>query len=219
MRGPMILVTAVLAVVAPTTSQADNWGVGAKINTLGFGVEIARPFTPLFTARFGLNMLDYSYSGTESEVDYDFDARLRSASFALDWHPIATGFRLSGGVLYNGNQVDGLGTSLTDYIIGGISFPADEVGNLTGNVQFEDFSPFFGIGWDQKLDPLGKFRLLIDFGVVYQGEPQVSLTADGPISSVPTFQQALAQEQAELQEELSVYKWYPAIGLGFRYSF
>ena len=64
-----------------------------------------------------------------------------------------------------------------------------------------------------------KVGLNLDFGVLWQGDPQVSLFADGPIASDPGFQANLEEERNQLLDEVSDYKAWPVLSLGFVYNF
>ena len=59
----------------------------------------------------------------------------------------------------------------------------------------------------------------IDIGVLWQGEPDVTLTSDGLAANDPQFQSALEAERQELQDEVKDYKAWPVATLGFVYNF
>jgi hypothetical protein len=58
-----------------------------------------------------------------------------------------------------------------------------------------------------------------DLGVLLQGEPNVDLEATGPISTDPTFQSNLAQEEAAAEDDVKDFDVYPVIALGMSYRF
>ena len=66
---------------------------------------------------------------------------------------------------------------------------------------------------------LNRVGLNLDFGVLWQGEPDVTLTADGVIADDPLFQLALEQERQDIAEEVSDYKAWPVVSLGFVVNF
>lgn len=47
----------------------------------------------------------------------------------------------------------------------------------------------------------------------------VRLSSDGPISTDPTFQQNLAIEESNLQNDLDNFEIYPVVALGVSYRF
>jgi len=55
--------------------------------------------------------------------------------------------------------------------------------------------------------------------VLWQGEPDVTLDASGLLSLDPGFQAALEAERLELEDDMSDFKAWPVISLGFVYKF
>ncbi len=68
------------------------------------------------------------------------------------------------------------------------------------------------------MDRLG---LSLDFGVLWQGEPTVTMTSDGALALIndPGFMQDLEDERLELEDELKDLKAYPVISIGFTFNF
>jgi hypothetical protein len=108
------------------------------------------------------------------------------------------------------------------YEIGGIPYPADQVGTLRSGATFEDFAPYLGAGFD--FNVFGRVGLALDFGVLWQGEPIVDLTADGPLATDPSpagdlFRSSLETERQELESEVEDFKAYPVVSIGFNFNF
>jgi hypothetical protein len=59
----------------------------------------------------------------------------------------------------------------------------------------------------------------VDFGVLWQGDPIVTLTADGALNTNLGFQTALEAERQEIEEDLSDSKAYPVLQIGIVYNF
>jgi len=203
-KGIKIAILACFFVVMVTTmARSEGVSLGIKGGTLGIGPEIGFRFTKFLGARIGFNYLPISYSSTKADIDYDFDLNLQSISGILDFHPFKNAFRVSGGVFYNGNNLDASGKdSSGSYKIGGQTYPAVLVGNLDGKIDFNDSSPYCGIGFDTTFGKEKDFGLMLELGVLFQGSPKVSLTADGPISGNPLFQKNLAEEEEKLKNKL-----------------
>jgi hypothetical protein len=68
---------------------------------------VAKGFTPNFGVRAGFNYFSYGYDATESDVSYDLELELKNFAILADWHPFEGAFRLSGGILINGNGLTG----------------------------------------------------------------------------------------------------------------
>lgn len=217
MKKIMIIPT-ILILFFSGICYAQGISFAVKGSTLGAGLEMNSPVSETIGLRIGLNYFPYSYSGTEDDIDYNFDLTLMSASLILDWHPFKGSFRLSGGALYNGNKIDADARSSATYEIGDTTYPGDAVGILTGNINFNDVAPYVGFGWDTSFGKKG-LGFIFDIGVLYQGSPSVSLSANGPISNDPTFKENLSKEEDNLEDELKDYQFYPVVAIGIGYRF
>jgi hypothetical protein len=91
------------------------------------------------------------------------------------------------------------------------------VGTLSSDTSWNSTSPYVGAGFDFEL--FGKVGLTFDFGVLWQGDPTVSLSSDGTLSGLQSFLDDLATERAELANEVAVFKAYPVLSLGFNFNF
>ena len=200
---------------------ASPVAAGAKVSTLGVGADLSLQMAPSLNARLGIQGFSYDTDGTESGVDYDIDLKLFSGLITADWFPFQNGFRLSAGLLANGNEIDmkGRPRAGATYDINGISYDATNVGSLHGNADFNSVAPYLGIGWGNPFSSGGNWSFNCDLGVVFQGSPDISLTADGPFASDPVFQANLEAERRDLENELDDYKYYPVISLGVTYRF
>ena len=59
----------------------------------------------------------------------------------------------------------------------------------------------------------------LDFGVLWQGSPRVEIASDDFLSGNPTFEASLEAERQELEDNLSDYKIWPVVSLGFVVNF
>ena len=202
-----------------TASFGQDTFIGLKAGLLGPGLEIERSFTDTISIRAGINYFDYDYDGTEDDIDYDFELQLMTFSVFLDWHPFKGSFRLTGGVMYNGNELDAKAKSATTFDIGDNTYPGNQVGTLTGEIDFNDFAPYVGLGWNTAFGKDGHWGFTFELGVMFQGSPTANLSATGPIASDPGFQADLAKEENNLQDDLDNFEYYPVISIGFNYRF
>ncbi|MDH5502022.1 MAG: hypothetical protein OEY72_13070, partial [Gammaproteobacteria bacterium] len=76
---------------------------------------------------------------------------------------------------------------------------------------------YLGAGFDFSL--FNKVGMTLDFGVLWQGDPQVTLTSDGTLANNPTFQSQLEIERSELEDDFDALKAYPVVSLGFNFRF
>jgi hypothetical protein len=218
----VVLIGAFLVLVIGSVAYADSgrFAVSAKpISTLGLGVEGTAQILPKLNARLGMNYFPYTYSAEQDDVDYDIDLNLFSGSALLDWHPFAGVFRISAGLVLNGNKLDMEARPKEPVEIGDIEYDPADVGTLSGEIDFNSVAPYVGIGWGNAVGKDKRWGFVCDLGVVFQGSPDVSLAASGPIASDPTFQEELAREEENLQDDLDVFKYYPVISFGISYKF
>ena len=202
-----------------SASYAQGIAVSGRISTLGLGIEVTKSLTETINARVGGNYFSFSSDGTVDEIDYERDINLLSALVSADWFPFEGGFRMSGGLLFNGNGLDSTAKPAVEFNIGGIVYPSVQVGTLTGEMSFREFAPYLGVGWGNAVGEDKKFGFVFDLGIVFQGSPDVDLSASGLIALDPTFQRDLAEEEKNLEKEYEDFKYYPIISFGNTYQF
>lgn len=211
--GTLLLVMS----AAPAALAGNDFGIGVKAGTLGLGVEGTWRPVPYVDFRVGANNYDYDDSGSQAGVNYDatlsLDTLYATANFRFPLSP----FRVTAGVFSNGNELNLLSDDSLTFEIGGTTYTSAEVGTLAGTTSFSDTAPYVGVGYDFSL--FGKVGLNLDLGLLWQGDPEVSLTADGLLANDPQFQAALETEREELLDEVKDFKAWPVITLGFVFNF
>ncbi len=220
MKKRLLVGCAVPAMICCATPvfAADDFGVSVKAGSLGAGAELSRAFSDKFSIGLGVNSYNYKTAKTESNVDYDMKFELQSVSLLASYHPFGGVFRLTGGALYNNNELklDGKPTAGSTYNINGVTYTAAQVGTLTGALTFNKTAPYLGIGWGNR--PGGKLGLTADIGVLYQGAPSLTLTATGALSN-PALASDLEQERKSAESDLGNFKWYPVVSVGVYFRF
>jgi len=222
----------------------SKYAVGVKVGTLGLGLDISRSITDKLNLRFNINGATYSDTGTESDVEYDYDLDMITAGLLLDYYPMESEFRLSAGAYYNGNEfaLTGKPTTAGTFDINGVTYTTADLGSLKGTVDFDEFAPYIGIGWGNSTKKAG-WGFSVDVGLMYHGEPNVDLTAvkgsavttaeDAFKIANPTATQAqidaasgwdvieanVQAEESDLINELNDYKIYPVVSFGVTYTF
>lgn len=209
----------VLAIAFTGVASADDsqWGVGVKAGTLGLGLEARWSGLPWIDFRIGANGYTYEDDGRQANVLYDADLELETIYLTGNFHFPLSPFRFTVGAMSNGNEFNMVSSEPGDFNIGGDFYTGAEVGTLASTTSFESVAPYVGLGFDFEL--FGKAGLNFDLGVLWQGEPEVSLTADGSLFDDPTFMASLENERLELEEDMSDFKAYPVISLSFVYNF
>jgi hypothetical protein len=199
-------------------AHAEGHAIAAKAGFLGLGVEYAYSFHERFGVRVGWNGSKLGFDAEESGIRYDFDLVWDSLSVAFDFHPTRGPLRVSGGVLRNDNRLEAVARTSDGYTIGGTTYAPDEIGTLSGRVEFDDTAPFVGVGWDWSRQRQ-RFGVSFDIGVVKQGAPRVALSADGAIAGDPAFSSDIAAEQAELEQSLDDFDVLPYASFGIVFRF
>jgi hypothetical protein len=214
---------AAFALLAGGTAAAD-FGVGVKAGTLGIGVEGRwDPPVPWFDVRVGMNRYDYDNDSDYAGIDYNATLELDSYYLTGNFKFPLSPFRLTIGAVSNGNelQMQSADTGGLDMNIGGGTFPAANVGVLRSTTAFDSMAPYAGVGFD--FEVFGKAGINLDFGVLWQGEPTVTLEATNWANLSPAEQAllgpALDVERADLEDDISDFKAWPVISLAFVYNF
>lgn len=190
---------------------------GIKAGTLGIGIGGEYRVNESFGLGLGANYFKYDFDFTADDIDYDAELTLASATVLAHYYPGKGRFRITGGLAFNGNEIDAQSKPEIDVEIGDTTYPGVRAGTIDGNVDFRTVAPYLGLGWGPS--PEKRWGVTFDVGVLFQGSPKVDLTASGAISLLPGFQEDLAQEEQKVQDELEGFQYYPIIGLGVYYRF
>ena len=218
----IILITGLtlLTTVSKFYAQGSDYHLGfriaPRISTLGAGLEVAKGFTPNFGVRAGFNYFTYGYDATESDVSYDLDLELKNFAILADWHPFEGVFRLSGGILLNGNGLTGLAKPTAPVAIGNADYDLTSV-NL--DISYNSVAPYFGLGWDTTFGDDDNWGFAFDLGLIYSGSPDATLNVSGPDEANPLLADDLNRERQELQNDLDTLKWWPVVSAGLVYQF
>jgi hypothetical protein len=205
---------AAFALLASGSAAAD-FGVGVKAGTLGIGLEGRwDPPVPWFDLRVGLNQYDYADNGDYAGINYDATLALDNYYLTANLKFPVSPFRFTVGAFSNGNEMQLQSTET----LGGIRGNAVGLESVTS---FDSTAPYAGFGFDFEL--FGKAGLNLDFGVLWQGDPAVTLlptnwdSLSGPEQAL--LQPLLDAERAQLEDEMSDLKAWPVISVAFVYNF
>ena len=216
----VVLATALL--LGGNAMADDNLWFGVKAGTLGIGLEASWRALPWFDIGIGANLYDYEDSGSQAGINYDatlaLDTFYATASFRFPLSP----FRMTVGAYSNGNEIELVSQPMGSYEIGDIPYSPDDVGTLRSTSSFDDFAPYLGAGFDFEL--VGRLGISFDFGVLWQGDPIVTLTSDGNLAADPgpfgdEFRAALELERQQLESEVEDLKAYAVVSIGFHFNF
>ena len=185
----------------------------------------------MVTERFGLrasfNGSGRSYDSDEPATRFDGKFPFGTGFLLADWHPYANGFRLSGGLAFNDQRLQGAGqlnvrTSGSALSTNGSRYSMAPVGSLDTRGRYTRATPYVGVGWG--LTPSAGSRLYFsaDLGVMYQ-RPSASLSGHcGAALSASTCAQLqgdLRAEELDYREATDDFRFYPVISVGFGLRF
>jgi hypothetical protein len=192
-------------------------GITGKIGTLGYGAELNFGFSDSFGTRLGVNNFKYNYNTNLSQVNYDANLQLGTVSLLADWYPFQGGFRASGGVVYNDNRATLTGVPTGNgFTINGTFYPSTAVSSVQSTMTFNSVAPYLGIGWGNPVQNGKGWGMVSDIGVLFQGSPKTDLTV--VCSGTCPTPADIATQNAQLQSDLSNFKWWPVISIGISYQ-
>jgi hypothetical protein len=195
----------------------DNLWFGVKAGTLGIGLEASWRALPWLDVRAGANQYDYDDTGSQGGINYDATLALETFYATANFRFPLSPFRMTVGAYSNGNEIELVGLPMSIYQIGDDFFTQNQVGTLRSTSSFDNFAPYLGAGFD--FDVVGRLGIALDFGVLWQGDPIVSLTSDGTLANDPDFLTALEAERLQLEKEVEDLKAYPVVSIGFNFNF
>jgi len=195
-----------LALAAAGSAQAA--GIGARVGTTGLGADVAWDLAPTLSARLGYSAGTVNHDVSTDLTNYHGKLKLSNLNTFLDFAPLGPLFRISGGFIFNDNKFD----VNTDQVNGS---------SISGTVKpSKSAAPYLGIGYG-RVSGTG-VNFYADLGVMYQGSPKATLTANcGTLSAgqCSTLQSQAASEQAQLEDKLKNAKYYPVLNIGLTIGF
>ncbi len=207
----------------------DGPAVSLRAGTLGAGMEASLPLgggggPGRFAARFGFQAFAYSSQSQKDNVQYKTTMHLASAHALVDWYPWRHGFRLSAGLLYNGNRISiEARPSGGNFEFNNRIYPVTSVSQVDGEVVFNRIAPYIGVGWDWEDPARSAFSVAVEAGVMYHGTPRADLRAEcGPLLTAPqcaVLRSDVEAEEDQLNEDLRDLKWYPVVTASGSYRF
>lgn len=201
------------AVFTPQSPPFQPFTVGAQIGTTGYGGGVDWRFLNHFGVATAFDYLHYSYSGTIKSVPFNLGLRLQSEPLTLNLYPSKhSSFHFGVGALFNQNRLSGSANTAANPI----NLPDGQpyAGTLTLNIKQEIINPYLGIGGNLYFDSGHHVSIGGELGVIYTGDPRVSLTANP--DSDPT---GVQEEKNNIQHYAKDFQFWPVIKVSLNYSF
>ncbi len=224
-----------LVLIATTSAQAYDIGVGVKAGTLGAGVDLSVALTPTINARLALTSVNTDFDETldindanenVATIDANINLDFGASALLLDWYVFNGTFHLTGGMMKNTSKIDLVGTITSATVkFDGVDYNVSDFVDptMTGKISMgNSFQPYLGIGWGRKADVNPGLSLSVELGVVLM-DPDVDLTAPRVTSGSSVNQADIDQDvkaaESSANDELSALKAWPVLSIGLNYAF
>lgn len=205
---------ACLSIFSLSHAAADPLSLGVKVGSLGIGGELSYRIDPYFSLIGSVNGFRISGSPNGRNVDFDGKLKLLTAGGSLGIHPFKNGFKILGGIFYDGNQFNLTSLLKHNVTIRGTTFTPDQVGKGNLTVHFNRVAPYLGIGFDSAFYCESSWYFFGELGVLFRGSPK----ANSKIKRFPLVKKYI-EKQAENAADKFLLKYYPVISIGVKYSF
>lgn len=183
------------------------FGVRADIDGLAFSDN------DMLNGRLSHNEPAYGYNAT---LRYGGTVTLLNGGLTGDYYPFGNGFRLSLGIIGNGNEVNLHAQPVGTLRIGATTYTGPAPGSMSGNATFNAVAPMVGLGYSALV--WGRLRVSLDAGAMYQGDPHLSYQLTGSITQLPSVATDAERERQRIQREVN-YPVYPVVMLGIGWQF
>jgi hypothetical protein len=216
----LVAAVAVLSAVPAASAMARSVAGGIDIGTPGIGLEAEVQITPMLVLRGAVDGISISHKEDYSGVSYDGKAKLLTGGVFADLHPGGSSLLVSGGAYFGKRRLDLRATPSSNTTIGGVSYTPAQIGTITGAAKLSKAQPFVGIGYDNTFvgEHAWGFRALL--GVSFSKRPKVNLsTSGGLLSSDPTFQARLRQQELDTEHDARNFRYYPVVQVGVTHRF
>ena len=210
----MLAGSVTLALEAGATPVGISLGVGS----LGPGASVSYSAHPKLNVRLGVNRFDQDFDLEVEEIDYQGEVQLKTVTAMLDWHPWASGFRFSAGLVRNANQITGSAKPANGSIeFNGQTIDLADAGRVDAEVDFNPTVPYLGLGWGNAAKG-GGLSFFTDLGVMFQGRPNVDITVEH-LAEAGLDQSDVDAEIENMKDEVESYGGlYPVVTIGIAYN-
>lgn len=197
----------------------------AGVSTLGISGQAGWYFTKDLAVRAQANIFQLSVDDVDiSSLKASGDVKATTVGLIGDYHINGSGFFISGGAYYTDISATAQApVTLTGSVdINGTTYSASDVANLYGNVEYNKFSPYAGIGYRKAFD--NGLNLGFNAGILSVGKPKFNLDAE---VLNPALEAAITDDlsaeldsfRAEYESEVSKLNIMPVVRFSVGYTF
>lgn len=198
----------------------NRFGIGAQLGVQGAGLHLRYDVSEKFNLRLEGNYFKYDDTFEVEDIDYSGEFDFSNVGLLANWLPITgSGFRITGGAFAGALQLDGSASSVgTTIDINGTEYDLNAGDRLDAGIEYNDVTPYLGLGWDFCFGSDKSWVLGIDLGVLYMGEPDVSLVGAGALAD-PAATADIDAELDSIREDVEDYTFLPVVKIGLTYRF
>ncbi len=212
------------------TPLSNKWNLRGGVSFLAGSYNFSVTNTSGGVANFGTTVQG-------AAIDVVFKPHFRSVEVSADWFPRYGSFRISPGLtLYNGDRATVLATVLGGQTlgVGNATYTSDPLDPIVATLVTRlgrTVAPRLTVGWGNMIPRAGEhFSFPFEVGVEYVGKPQLTLSLAGsecdpngggcsPLTTDPTTQQNIQDEQRDLNSDITFLRFYPILTTGVSYRF
>ena len=222
-----LLPLASLAAMSGAAQAGDSTHVGLALTAglSGIGADVAVNLNDYIGLRGTIAGLNLSHTGDYgTSVSWDARLKLFQAGALVDLYPFAGGFRLSAGVVQDGNKSTMNGKPASgSYTFNGNTYTAADLDSLSATVDWGKAVPYVGLGWGNLGGSPG-WHFTGDLGMLITGSPTSTInaacSAAGQAAGVcAQLATDTAAEQAKMQDKVHSITVWPVARLGVGYTF
>lgn len=219
MRFGLVVGGMIWALAGAAQAEAGPWSAGLGVGTTGAEAQVSYDVAPRLALRGTLSVLSFDRDTETDGVDYQGELESTTGGAFLDWRPFDNWFVVTGGAYFGDRNVEVTATPSGLTQIGNVVYSPAQIGQLQGDIDMGEFAPYLGVAADWRFAGGGKWGMRLAAGVAF-GEVETSLRAvGGLLESDPAFQQDIAREAAELQDEAEVLETYPVLSASLTYRY
>lgn len=224
-RVAAMAIAGAAALFGAEAARAEGAGLSltGRVGSPGFGLELSKSVTPRANLRCGLNFLGYgrdldadlAAGSVAAPIHFDGELRLKTVGLLADLYA-SKGFHLTGGVIYNRSTIRVDARPVAPIVINDQSYTPDEIGTLTGTAKLgRQWAPYAGIGFGNPGTSAGRVSFVFDLGVIFQGQPHLTLAASGAAAAGRDADIDAAAELVNSDHfDKSYLKYYPVVSFG-----
>jgi hypothetical protein len=218
----LTLMAAGAAATAGTAQAERRIAAGLSGGTTGASAEATVKLGGHLQVRGGYNYLEYGIEVGYEDIDYSGDLDLSTLGAFVDLRPFGNAFILTGGAFIGDKALNLIADPSSTYEIGDQTFTSAQVGTLRLDAELEETAPFVGLGWDTTFQGDGAWGFKLIAGAMFTGSPSIDVYTVGGTrtpSEDALLQQEIAEEEANLQDDVDGFEVFPVVQLGLTLAF